>query len=62
MTTTSSVLEQNQDYLIQGENILHVIRNLRQARWELKHGFPMSCDLYLDYCLGLLLKKRNESQ
>ena len=62
MTTTPSVLEQNQDYLIQGENILHVIRNLIQARWELQHGFPMSCDLYLDYCLGVLLKKRNESQ
>ena len=49
-------LNENQDYLI------HVIRNLRQARWELKHGFLMSCDCYLDYCLGLLLKKRNESQ
>ena len=51
---TPKQLEQNQDYLVQGKNILHVIRNLRQARWELKNGFPMSCDLYLDYCLGVL--------
>ena len=62
MDLTPKRLEQNQDYLIQGENILHVIRNLRQARWELRHGFPMSCDLYLDYCLGVLLKKRRETQ
>ena len=50
-----------EDYLIQGENIEAVIRNLRQARWELKHGFPMACDMYMDYCEGLLTKRR-ESQ
>lgn len=36
---------------------LAIIRNMRQARWELKHGFTMSCDLYLDYCLGLITSK-----
>ena len=53
--------EQSNQFVIQGDNIVAVIKNLRQARWELKHGFPMGCDMYLEYCLGLLTKRRERS-
>lgn len=36
---------------------LAIIRNLREARKELKLGFVLSVDLYLDYCLGLITSK-----
>ena len=34
-----------------------IIKALKNARKELKQGFPMSCDIYLDYCLFLMTSK-----
>jgi len=36
---------------------LAIIRNLREARRELKHGFPISTDMYIEYCLSLITSK-----
>ena len=54
------IMSENQ-YLIQGEDVRHVIRNLREARKELKRGFSMSCDVYIEYCIDVLLKRKDES-
>jgi hypothetical protein len=53
--------EQNNQYVIQGDNIKSVIKNLREARKELKSGFPISCDMHIEYALGLLTLRRKES-
>jgi len=50
------------DYLIQGENIVHVIRNLREAQKELKRGYPISCNLHIEYSLGVLLQRKETQQ
>ena len=49
---TNDESEMEKDYVK-----LAIIRNLREARKELKRGFTFSTDAHIDYCLSLITSK-----
>ncbi len=51
-------INQKVGFEIQGNNIVNVIRNLREARKELKHGLPLSADIHIEYCLDQLTTRK----